>query len=400
MPQSQILQQLQQQLQQQAVQLQQVKQQQQLPQVQQTPSSHPPSLPPSQLHGSGQNQVDPGTAGGHPRGDAFDSDYDDAGSLGGSEDSHRRRARGRGRGRARATRQEKQRRHSDSEDDDPNDGYALNRERPETYPKSLSVKEFSHENKSQDFDIWINQFEGAVNRGTNPHSQRRHYNYCLQWLPNYLGPDAYSIWRRSKHHSTNWIELKKELRQEYEDPIIRSEWKSNLSAYTWDESKESLHTYCSKVKRYVDTFDVELADAPQAKQGQYYIRFVSGLPEDYQKQIRMAMPTSKQNIDKAYDVSLRYQATKKGKAINKAEIGAAVSFEDPAMPARVTQNETDIVRLKNRMAKVEQHHSSSDRSTSGRPRPVRYLGNSPHRMQGRDTDFSSDSSQRSKDRLE
>lgn len=159
-----------------------------------------------------------------------------------------------------------------------------------------------------------------------------------------------------------------------------------------------IHTYCSKVKRYVDTFDIELADAPQATRGRYYIRFVSGLPEDYQKQIRMAMPMSKQDVDKAYDVGLRFQATKKGKVSGKAEVGAAVSFEDPAMPARVTQNETDIIRLKNRMAKVEQRHSSSDRSASGHSRPVRYSGNSPHRMQGRDTDFSPDSSHTSRDR--
>ena len=250
----------------------------------------------------------------------------------------------------------RQSRHSDSENDNPEDEYAINRERLETYPKTLAVKQFSWEDKNQDFDIWINQFEDAVNWGTNPHSQRRHFRYCLQWLPTYLGPDAYSIWKRSKHRKSDWVELKKELRQEYEDPIIRSEWKSNLSAYTWDESKESLHTYCSKVKRYVDTFDTDLADAPLARQGQYYIRFVSGLPEDYQKQIRMAMPTKKQCIDKAYDVSIRYQATKKGKQ-PKSETGAAVSFEDPSMPSRVTQNEADIIRLKNRVAKVESGNS-------------------------------------------
>ena len=365
-----------------------------------------------------------------PRGDAYDSDVLEDNARRSHRDSDvstasRRRGRGRGRDRVRTEAQPRQSRHSDSENDDPNDDYATNRERLETYPKTLAIKQFLWEDKNQDFEIWINQFENAVNRGTNPHSQKRHFKYCLQWLPSYLGPDAYTVWKRSVHRKKDWVALKTELRQEYEDPIIRSEWKSNLKAYTWDEGKESLHTYCSKVKRYVDTFDTDLADAPVARQGQYYIRFVSGLPDDYQKQIRMAMPTKKQCIDKAHDVSIRYQATKKGKQ-PRSETAAVVSFEDPSMPSRVTQNETEIIRLKNRIAKVEGENPpapAADRRSAYRPPHARgspsgyrkpypsgspsgyrtsYTGGSPHRMlsQGRDAGFSSDSSQRVKDRMD
>ena len=215
-----------------------------------------------------------------------------------------------------------------TEDDDPNDGYAYNRERPEqNCHKVPGVKEFNHGSK-QVFAIWVDKFEAGVKKGVNPHSQRRHFRQCLEWLPNYLGSEAYAIWNRSPHKDTDWLALKKELKLEYEDPIIRAEWKCNLRAYTWDESKESLHTYCSKVKQYVDSFETDLLDGSKAKLDAYFIRFISGLPNDYQDQIKMSMPTSKQCIKRAYDISLRYQSTKKGSSSFKPEAAANVDLGD------------------------------------------------------------------------
>ena len=75
--------------------------------------------------------------------------------------------------------------------------YAFNREKRETSCESIDIEEFSMSNKEQDFTIWITQFEDAVNRGFNPHSRRRHQNYCLQWIPGSLSTDAFSIWQES-----------------------------------------------------------------------------------------------------------------------------------------------------------------------------------------------------------
>ena len=108
------------------------------------------------------------------------------------------------------------------------------------------------ESKTRDFDVWIAQCEEAVNRGTNPHSRSRHERYCLQWLPSYLDADAFVILKRCKNQK-NWTRLKEELRLEFEDPTLRAEWENNPVAYKWDENKESLPTYCSKIKRYVDS---------------------------------------------------------------------------------------------------------------------------------------------------
>ena len=235
-------------------------------------------------------------------------------TLGGSD-----RNQGRGRNRTRATRGRPshqgldQVRHSDSGEDDPDDGYADNRETLEFRCRNLTgIKEFDSTEKNGNFNIFITKFEDAVNRCHNPHSKRRHHIYCLKWLPSFLSTDAFTVWRRSPHRKTNWEELKKELRKEFEDPIIRSEWKSNLRAYTWDEAKETLHSYCSNVRGYVDTFEPDLEEGSRAKLDAYYTRFVSGLSDDYQRQIKLYVPTNKQTISRAYDTCLRYQAALNG----------------------------------------------------------------------------------------
>ena len=327
-----------------------------------------------------------------PRGDANDSDDDDE-ELGSSGSGSRGSRRGRGRMRL----PRRQSRHQGSEEeDDPQDDYAVNRENLETGCKSLPIKQFNPEDKNQDFDIWISQFEDAVNRGHNPHSKRRHHNYCLRWLPSYLNPDAYVVMRRCTNRN-DWEALKKELQAEFEDPTIRVEWRSNLKAYVWDENKESLTTYCSKVKRYVDTFDTDIADVPKAKKNQYYIRFFSGLPTDYQKQIKMGTSSRKQDVDRALDVCLRYHSVKKEGGDKKLDVGAAVTFQDATVPSRVTQCETDIIRLKNRLGKYEQEQSSQ---YSNGNRYSNYRSPQRGSDYGRDSSMSSDSSQsRQQDRM-
>ena len=159
--------------------------------------------------------------------------------------------------------------------------------------------------KEQDFALWVLQYESAVNRGMNPHSKRRHDMYCLQWLSNSLKTDAFAIWQRSENKTTDWELLKAELTTAYEDPSVRADWKTNMKAFMWDEGKMSLQAYCARVKRYVDTFDTELAHAPEARKVQYYIRFVSGLPDDYIEQTKMSTSTKNTDVDKALDICIR-----------------------------------------------------------------------------------------------
>ena len=194
----------------------------------------------------------------------------------------------------------------------PGDGYEGNRERKETFCKSLPIKDFSPSNKEQDFALWILQYENAVNRSTNPHSKRRHHKYCMQYLPNTLETDAFAIWQRAENAATNWEALKAELITAFEDPTIRAEWKTNMKAFMWDEDNMSLQAYSARVKRYVDTFDNEIATTPAAKKAQYYIRFVNGLPDDYIEQTKMVIRSN--NMDKAMDICICFQSIKKARA--------------------------------------------------------------------------------------
>ena len=265
---------------------------------------------------------------------------------------------------------------SPSTDVDDNDGYAVNREKRETHCKSINIKAFSISDKEVDFPVWVTRFEEAVNRGFNPHSKRRHDNYCLQWLSGSLDHDAYSIWRDSKNKS-DWEELKKELEDKFEDPAIRKEWRDNPSALKWDEYGESLQCFIAKVKRKVNTYDEDIAPTQKAKEAQYYARFVNGMPADYMSHLNLRMPSKNPKLSKALEAAIRFQAWKKGEKA-KPEVGASVAFEDPTMPSRVTKNTLDIKRLDKCIQELRSEPPQKVQEATFQPRSS-FAGRSPRR---------------------
>ena len=282
-----------------------------------------------------------------------------------STHSRRGKTRSQGRGRARAPSRRLPQPDDDYDDDDSDeetgeegDGYERNRERRERpgNSKYLHLDKFSRTNKEQDFPVWVRQYQDSIRRNFNPHSKRRHHDYCIEWLPSLLDTEAYAIWEKAEHRNTNWELLKNELELMYEDPTMRTEWRNNLKAYTWDEHNVSLQTYAAKVKRYVDTFETEMADCPSALKGQYYLRFFNGLPEDYQGQVTLSLTSKQQDIEKAMEVCLRFQSFKKNKG--KKEVAAGVTFQEDTVPARVATNEAELARVKNQLRKLEQRQST------------------------------------------
>ena len=283
--------------------------------------------------------------------DSEDSEYSGNNRRLSLSNQARGTSRGRGRGlgpRSQRHQSPPQSRNTGSEDnDDPNDSYALNRDRKEIICKNINIKEFCPHDKSTDFVIWVEQFEERVNRANNPHSQRRHHKYCLQWLPTCLSADAYTTWNDCKLKKADWLKVKEYLTDKFEDPAIRAKWTSDMGAYMWDEQKVPIQMYYTKVKRFVVKFDPEIVKCPGSLEQQYYTRFLCGLPKDYQDQIKMGISAKKATIDKALDIVIRYQLVKKPTEPKSQEVGGAVSFQDQTLPARITTQETDIVRLKN-----------------------------------------------------
>ena len=155
------------------------------------------------------------------------------------------------------------------------------------------------------------EFDCTINLIINPHSQRRHYLACKRCLPGLLDVEAYSIWSQADHKDSDWTLLKKELELAFEDASMRAEWKTNLKAYVWDEYNQSLWAYCAKVQHLVDTFETELADCPAGKKAQYFIRFVSGLPPDYVQHVKLSLPSTCNDVDKARDVCIQFQSCKR-----------------------------------------------------------------------------------------
>ena len=291
--------------------------------------------------------------------DSTDSEYS---GNNGQNQLYGDRGRGCGRGHGRSRQGQSsytQSRHTGSGDnDDPNDDYAANREKRENNCKSISIKHFSPEDESQDFLVWIGQFEQVINTSINPHSRRRHHNYCLHWLPTCLNGEAYTTWNGCEHKKSNWTALKEYLAEKFEDPSIRANWQTDLKAYTWDEAKVPIHTYYTKVRRLVDTLEPDMSSCPKVRDNTYYTRFVCGLPDDYQEHVKLAITTRKATIDKALEVVTRYQVVKNGKKFQEAEVGASVTFQDPNTPARLMAAESDILWLRNEMKEIKRNSSS------------------------------------------
>ena len=95
-----------------------------------------------------------------------------------------------------------------------------------------------------------------------------------------------------------------------------------------------------------------MLQCPKAVKAQYYLRFFNGLPEDYQGQVTLSLTAKQQDIDKAMDVCLRFQSFKKNQKENKV-VAAAVTFDDPSVPSRVSTNELELARVKNQLKKLE-----------------------------------------------
>ena len=315
-----------------------------------------------------------GTASRETHDDGFDGS-DSAYSGAGARPRYRSQGRGSSAAAAQSDRRRLRAREQDqisvrnipTEEYDDDDGYALNREREEAKScKSLFINSFSHGNKEQDFTLWVQQFEEAVNKALNPHSKRKHHALCLQWISNSLTSDAFAIYKRAENIKTNWEKLKKELEIAFEDPAIRAAWKTDLRAYVWDE-KIPLQSYYAKVMHYVDIFETEMADFPAAIKGQYYMRFVNGLPEDYMQQVRLNIPTNNTSIEKALDICIRWQGYKNGES--KKEVAAAITFGDRSMPSRVTKMEADVQRLMNKFRNKDSNQSTTQDSISGSDSP-------------------------------
>ena len=195
------------------------------------------------------------------------------------------------------------------------DIYAHNRERPESKKcKEINIEHFSLEDEEQDFSTWICQFEDAVSRHLNPHSQHRHHQECLRWLPSVLKTEAYAVWSRAENRKTNWKKLKSELESAFDDGNLQSEWKSNLKAYPWDEDKQSLQNYCARVKCLVDKYEKGMANCPAARKAHYFLRFVNGLPDDYVEHIKLSLSPKCNDVDKARDVCIQFQSVKRSRA--------------------------------------------------------------------------------------
>ena len=198
--------------------------------------------------------------------------------------------------------------------------------------------------------LWISQFEEAVKQLVNPYSERAHWKLCMRLLPLSLDSEAYSIWQNAENRRSDWVKLRIELEEAFEDTEVRMLWKSDMKAYIWDEIQPLQH-YRANVEQYVDTFDKDLCNNSSAKKSLYYTRFLNGLPEDYSDHVTLSLSTDCMDIADALEACLRFQNFKL-RRYSKPKIGASARLENSSVTTRIAKNEARILKLEEELERA------------------------------------------------
>ena len=241
--------------------------------------------------------------------------------------------------------------------------YDLNSLKPEIQSRSLSIKEYTIKT---DWPVWVQKFEVAVDRATNPHSKARHYRHCLDWLSLHLEESAHTIWQRCVYKDSDWAKLKEELEDGFEDPKFRDSWKTDPYAYKWEDGVP-LQTYYSQIIRFINKYDIEIRDHPPAQKVQYYKRFLNGLPDDYRQQVHVSLTTKKEDISRAMEICKKFQSVKEARTNQRTEIGAATTFREPEKD-RIKKLELDMAQMDgkfDRIGSALERIEKNGRRTSG-----------------------------------
>ena len=180
-----------------------------------------------------------------------------------------------------------------------------------------------------DFDEWIGMFESAVELATNPQSDDRKYELCMNWLPIKLDDATRMI--HSNCSSETWIDLKTELKSLLVTPEERYNWRSGRNRIVWD-GRESFHVLATRIKRSVDRHD------ENPRESDYFHNFRLALPGDYRQAIDWG--NNAETLAEAKRLAFKCQAALSGKdelenmgatsAKSVAFIGASMS-EDRLM---------------------------------------------------------------------
>ena len=181
----------------------------------------------------------------------------------------------------------------------------------------------------------------------------------------------------------DWVKLRSELEDKFDDPVIRENWKTDNEAYMWDPETVPLQTYYSNVLRLCDKYDTEIRTCQPARVKGYYNRFCNGLPEKYKDHVILSMGATKdKTIERAYDIAGAYHLNKKRKDRKKGAVDVAGAVgTDSSHSDRVSAHDRDLAELKVKLDQVSvkmQKMENGDKIRNREQTP--YYGGKPSNM--------------------
>ena len=144
----------------------------------------------------------------------------------------------------------------------------------------------------------------------------------------------------------NWTEMKKHLSSKFDNPQERMKFISSVDAYQRNPS-DSLPIYRAEVVRLVKKHYKSMKETDDSFKEQIYIRFMKGLPTTYQKAIKLGIKTGHENIDDAYDIAMRYEASLDSVRFeqDQSNIGAAAALQEAPTTAAAFDDNPRIKKL-------------------------------------------------------
>ena len=265
------------------------------------------------------------------------------------------------------------------------------RSNKERTPSEIPIEKFEYGSVNADFAEWVDRFEVAVRTATNAVGQARLEELFLQWVSLKMNEAARPIFHNCPSRSTNWLKLKTELTEGFEDPDVKRKWARNPQAYMRPKGM-NLQVYKAKVLALVRKYSPWVVDQPIAYQMELYTRFLNGLDKACRDYVDEAIAYGKESIELAYNAACKFENKQDKSEDGKFTAGAMLDSEKDNMKrieiqlqevnTKVTNIEEDVRKGKDQGKQVyrqgrERHrrdsydtsrsHSRSRERDQGRP---------------------------------
>ena len=181
-----------------------------------------------------------------------------------------------------------------------------NRTTFEKVTQDIPVEKFPFGTQGADWTEWSKRFELAVQAATNAQGRDRLDTLCLIWISLKLNDEAMPLYNQCPSKKTEWVSLKAELEEAFEDTYVKRLWVRSLEAFKKPEDM-SLQVYKAKVMGMVSKYSPATLNDAEAHEAELYSRFVGGLGKDLREYIEESISFGEETLDEAFHLALKYE---------------------------------------------------------------------------------------------